>query len=412
MTPEPQTRIARFARPALTVAAAALAATFPLAVRAQTISQRGFVEGTVVAFPQEAPNDATQLVADALARDDVFVTPAPWLRLAGGVDLRANSHDQVEDSWRFDVADRTIRRPRLSLRRASASATHGPLSVEAGKQFIRWGRTDVVTPTDRFAPRDFLNVFDNELLAVTGVRGDAVTRVGTLEAVWARFTPSRVPLVDQRWTVLPPGVTAPSEPLPRVYPEASQLGVRLNHSGTGVDWAVAFFDGNNHLPNIDATALTYPPMRMIGGDAAVPTRWVTIKGEAAHFASSSPTTDEYLLYVVQLERQSGEWVFVGGYAGEIVTDRRSSAAVTFAPDRGLTHSLVGRASYTIDVNRSFAVETAVRASGGYAKLEYSQAYGQHWRATLAGVGIAGESDDFLGQYRHNSHVTFSVRYSF
>jgi len=27
---------------------------------------------------------------------------------------------------------------------------------------------------------------------------------------------------------------------------------------------------------------------------------------------------------VQLERQSGEWLFVGGYAGEHVTERRAA----------------------------------------------------------------------------------------
>ena len=28
------------------------------------------------------------------------------------------------------------------------------------------------------------------------------------------------------------------------------------------------------------------------------------------------------------------------------------------------------------------------------------------------VVLAGQSDDFFGQYRHNSHVVFGIRYSF
>ena len=115
---------------------------------------------------------------------------------------------------------------------------------------------------------------------------------------------------------------------------------------------------------------------------------------------------------MQLERQTGEWVLVGGYAGEAVTSRRAPS--TFAPDRGTTRSLVGRASYTIDPNRSVALEGAVRQNGrgAYAKAEYSQARGQHWRATVTGTLIRGEPDDFLGQYRRNSHLVLSVRYSF
>jgi len=151
---------------------------------------------------------------------------------------------------------------------------------------------------------------------------------------------------------------------------------------------------------------------MYGADVAVPTGWFTIKAEAAYFTSSTPLTDEYVLYVVQFERQTGEWVIVAGYAGEAVTAHHST--LTFAPDRGMTRSFVGRASYTIDPRRSVAFETAVHQTGEgiYAKAEYSQARGQHWRATVTLVGLAGDPGDFLGQYNRNSHAALALRYSF
>jgi hypothetical protein len=119
-----------------------------------------------------------------------------------------------------------------------------------------------------------------------------------------------------------------------------------------------------------------------------------------------------VLYVVEVERQTGEWVIVAGYAGEVVTAHRS--ALEFAPDRGMARSVVARASYTIDTVRSVAFETAVRQNGAgvYAKAEYSHARGQHWRGTVTGVGIAGHDDDFLGQYHRNSHLKVALRYSF
>jgi hypothetical protein len=405
----------------------------------QSFTQRGFVDGRTYLYPQEAPNDDTQAVLDVLAREEAFFKPAPWIQFAGGLDLRANSHDQVEDSWRLDFTDRTVQRPRLSVRRLSAIFTRGKLTLDAGKQFIRWGKTDIVTPTDRFAPRDFLNVFDNELLAVTGGRGTVQAGSDTFDVVWVpRLTPSRVPLLNQRWTVLPPaavGVTIVDVGAP--LPEGSQTGLRWSHVGAGFEVSASFFDGFNHLPNFVTDVQTAPPLirlarvypgiRTYGGDAAIPLRWFTVKGEAAYFTSTTGSTasttstvsngatantDEYVLYVVQVERQSGEWVFVGGYAGEAVTKR--VAALTFAPDRGLTHSIVARGSYMIDPNRNVAFETAVRENGAgvYAKGEYSQARGQHWRATIAGVLLAGEEDDFLGQYHRNSHVSVALRYSF
>src|SRR5262249_13372288 len=85
----------------------------PPAAVAQSLTQRGFVEGRTYLYPQEAPNDDRQVVFDGLAREEAFFKPATWIQFAGGVDLRVNSHDQVEDSWRLDFSDRTVQRPRL-----------------------------------------------------------------------------------------------------------------------------------------------------------------------------------------------------------------------------------------------------------------------------------------------------------
>ena len=78
----------------------------------------------------------------------MFFKPAAWLQFAGGLDVRANTHDQVECDG-LDFSDRTAKRPRLSVRRLTATLTGRRLTVDAGKQFIRWGKTDIVTPTDR-----------------------------------------------------------------------------------------------------------------------------------------------------------------------------------------------------------------------------------------------------------------------
>jgi hypothetical protein len=105
-------------------------------------------------------------------------------------------------------------------------------------------------------------------------------------------------------------------------------------------------------------------------------------------------------------------LFIGGYAGDVTT--KAGAAAAFSPDRGTARSIIGRASYTIDANRSATMETAVRQNGrgAYLKTEYSQAHGDHWRATVSGTLLGGQADDFLGQYRRNSNVSLALRYSF
>ncbi|HEV8319897.1 MAG TPA: hypothetical protein VGQ10_20950 [Vicinamibacterales bacterium] len=391
---------------------------------AQTLSEGGFVEGVGVLFPQEAPNDSKRAVVALRARGELFYKPAPWIQFAAGLDLRASSHQQVEKGWRVDYSDRGVREPQLSVRRLSATLTGGKFTLDVGKQFSRWGKTDIVTPTDRFAPRDFLNVIDTEVFAITAIRGVAQAGDGTFEVVWApRFTPSRIPLLQQRWTVVPPGAAAiPILDAGANLPSGSQTGVRWSHVGQGIDYSLSYFDGFNHLPAIRSEpsltppqiAITrlYPAIRSYGADLAAPTPWFTVKAEGAYVTSLNHVADDYVLYVLQLERQSGEWVFVGGYAGEVVVRARTS--LVFAPDRGLSRAVVARASYTLDPNRSVAFEGAARENGRgvYARAEYAQARGQHWRATIAAVAIGGHADDFLGQYRRNSHATMTLRYSF
>src|SRR5205814_7591663 len=102
-------------------------------------------------------------------------------------------------------------------------------------------------------PRDFMNVIDAEFLPVTGIRG--VVKIGehdSVEAVWVpRLTPSRMPLLGQRWTVIDGDPRVPIVDLEPALPEGSQRGFRWRHVGDRVEYAWSFYDGFNHLPNID-----------------------------------------------------------------------------------------------------------------------------------------------------------------
>jgi len=386
----------------------------------QNFSQRGFLETTALVYPQTAPNDSAHVVGEALFRYEAFYKLAN-LRFAGAIDARTDTHQQTARDWGGIWWDRTRRRPLLAVRRLSATYTRGRLTVEAGKQLIRWGKADVLTPTDRFAPRDFLNVVDSDFLPITAARVTYGTQSDTVDVILSpRLTPSRVPLLNQRWAVLPPGI--PVHELDPDLPGGPQFGARWNHIGAAAEYSFSFYNGYDHLPLFRAEpnlALLradvqpfYPQMRMYGADAAAPVGPVTLKGEAAYFTSTNPLSDNYALWVLQLERQAGEWSLVAGYAGQLTTEHRS--ALGFSPVRGLARAVVARAGYTVDVNRSVAFEAVVRQNGdgAYLKAEYSQALGQHWRATAGLALLRGDATDFLGQYRRNSHATLTFRYSF
>jgi hypothetical protein len=406
-------------RAALTLVVLAAAAP------AQTFTQRGFVETRNFFYLQTAPNDSGLVVAESLVRYEAAWRPRKGVQINLGGDARADSHRQFEREFRLDFLDRELQRPAFSARRYSLLLSKGGLNFEVGRQFIRWGKTDLLNPTDRFAPRDYLNVINTEFLGVLAARLTYEKGSETFDAVYVpAFTPSRSPLLNQRWAVVPEQLRQlPVQVAATRIPGRGQAGVRWNHVGSGYEFSLSFFDGFNHLPlyqarpvdplnpRVDLTRF-FASMRMYGADAAVPLRWFTLKSEAAWFTSGTPQADEYAQYVVQLERQTGEWSFIGGYAGEAVTRKRSP--LDFAPDRGLTRTFLGRAGYNLNSNSSIAFEGAVRQNGAgmFGRLEYSQAFGAHWRATGSFTLLAGQDDDFLGQYHRNSHFQFALRYSF
>jgi hypothetical protein len=399
------------------------AVSLPGSSDAAIASQRGFIEVRGFGFPETAPNDASRSLGDVLLRQEAFLKPARWLQFSLGVDLRASSQEGVEEEWRLDLEDRGLLRPRAAIRRLAVALTSRHFSLDLGKQFIRWGRADILSPVDRFAPRDYLNVIDSEFLPVLGARASIRAGGETFELVWVpQMTPSRTPLLGRRWTVVPPAAAGfDLVDQGAVYPGKSQQGVRWSHAGR-FEMGLSVFDGFNHLPAIDAAvdpgsgtvALTrsYPALRTYGGEFAVPTSLFTLKGEAAWFTSPTSPHEEYVLYVVEVERQTGEWLLDLGYAGEVVTQARD--VTSFAAERGVADAIIGRASYTIDPRRSLDIEGAARRNGGglYVKGEYSQTFGRHWRLTLAAAGIGGDDDDFLGQYRRNSHASATLRLSY
>ena len=395
-----------------------------LTLRAQNFEQRGFLDLRFTGYADSAVGDSGRAVTEALFRYEPSYTISPELRLAASFDARTDSHRQVQREWGLSWQDREIQRPAFEVRRLSAIYHRGRVTAELGKQFVRWGKADLLNPTDRFAPRDFLSVVDNDFLAVTAARVtcEASSRDAIDLVIVPRFTPSRIPLLKQRWVVLPPEVQrAPLEDAGARLPGGSQYGVRWNHVDSRFEHSLSFYEGFNHLPMIDgwlapapmriALQRFYPQMRMYGGDAAIPLRWFTVKAETAYFTSKSPLADEYMQYVVQVQRQTGELNLVAGYAGELVTEDRGGAG--FAPDRGLARTFLGRAEYTIDINRSVAFEGVVRrnGNGAWLKFEYSQALGRHFRAMASFTVIRGALEDFLGQYRRNSFGTLSLRYS-
>ena len=406
------------------VARALLPVLLCVPATAQNFSQRGFLETDLSLYPETVRNDSSHAVDGSLFRYEASYRVLPWLRLAGSFDARFDTHEQVDRTARLDWQDRSLLRPALSARQFNATITKDKLTAQFGKQFIRWGKADILNPTDRFAPKDFLTVTDPDFLAVLAARVTYDAGADSFDFVWQpRFTPSRTPLINERWTVLSQAVAGVALlDLGSRFPGRSAFGARWNHMGSGYELSASFYDGLNYLPVFQAAlnplgnaidyVRTYPALRLYGADAAVPLRWFTVKTEAAYYTSPDRRQDEYVIYVLQFERQIKELSIVAGYAGDVITAR--TPLLQFSGELGFARAALAAARYTIDSNRSLALDTAVRQNGhgSWLRMEYSQAFGQHWRATAGYSWIRGDNRDFLGQYHRNSFALLALRWSF
>jgi hypothetical protein len=91
---------------------------------------------------------------------------------------------------------------------------------------------------------------DPDFLAVLAARVAYDTGTDSFDLVWQpRFTPSRTPLLNERWTVLPQEVDGlPLVDLGSEFPGRSSFGARWNHIGSGYEFSASFYDGFNSLP--------------------------------------------------------------------------------------------------------------------------------------------------------------------
>ena len=187
-----------------------------------------FLEADFIGYPQTAPNDSGQAIGEALFRYEAFYKLNSDWQFAAGIDAQTDTHNQVDRIWELSWDDRQERRPSLEVRQLNATYSKKKLTVVLGKQFVRWGKADILNPTDRFAPRDYLSVVDSDFLGITAARATYGGQSNTIEIVWEPlFTPSRVPLLDQRWSNVPPEIAL--EELPAAFRADRNLGRAGTH---------------------------------------------------------------------------------------------------------------------------------------------------------------------------------------
>jgi hypothetical protein len=208
----------------------------------------------------------------------IWATASP--REVGGIRTYFDARLQGQDLTRGS-------RVSSELREAYAQTALGNFDVRVGRQVTIWGRADKVNPTDAWSTRDFTLLVPND--------EDQRLGVASLQGTWNHGAYRVIGLWQPEWRSpvlpipsLPPGISlqnvAPPQP-------AGQFGIKLDHSGQGVDWSVSYAHSINRTPDLaimsqglpgTSVALLYRHVKVIGADFAVPVGQYGLRAEIAY----------------------------------------------------------------------------------------------------------------------------------
>jgi hypothetical protein len=344
--------------------------------------------------------------------------------VSAGLDAQTDSDTQVIRAWRFSWDDRTAQRPPLALRTASFHYAHGPFRIEAGKQIMHWGQMDISSPTDRLAPRDYLNPANADDLGSYAVRAVADTGPRSLELVYLpRFTPSRLPLSGRRWLILPPEFDSYTyHSLGSKFPGGGQFGARYHQIVSPYEFSVCYFEGFQNLPTLlyDKDSINrnlnyetiYPKMRMVGADFVAPWRGLLWKIESAYINSASPYLTGTLTYAGQVEKTGDKWQWALEFTGDELTQPKRPNALDLA--RATRDSVSGHVTWSPNRRQTVSAEWFLHPNGKafVTRILYSRDLHSGFRATAAYLWISGSQFDALARYDVDSYATLQLRYSF
>ncbi len=178
------------------------------------------------------------------------------------------------------------------VREAYVDFNAEPFSVRVGRQIIAWGRADRINPTDSLSPRDFTLLVPDDEQQRNGIDAVqlryAINSALSVTAVVARSD----------FNVTPQGALPPNLVLAGL-PRETEWALKLDHSGSGIDWSVSYFDGLSRAvrfrldfanPRAPVFRGDSERMQKLGADFAVAQGAWTFRGEIAHAHISSGCT--------------------------------------------------------------------------------------------------------------------------
>lgn len=323
------------------------------------------------------------------------------------------------------------------LREGYIERAFGDLNIKVGRQIIVWGRADKVNPTDVWSVRNLkLLTTDDEDQRLGAAAAQASWRVDRLSLIGVWQPEWRTPIFPVPH--LPAGVQSRSV---RPRDAAGQYGLKLDHSGEGVDWSVSYARTIDKVPDLVIEApgqldFTYRPRETFGADAAVPVGPYGLRGEIAYGHTlrrdvpSAAVKHDNLFLVAGIERTFGgelnlnlQYLYRRNFGfrdPNLVADpmlqvlERQESVIS---DQ-LRRDMHGISVRVVDkfFNETLECEIAAVAwlgdREGTLRPKLSYAVSDHLKLIVGGQLFFGPKDSFFGQFRHASTAFTELRWGF
>lgn len=355
----------------------------------------------------------------------IWLKSAP--RLASDASLFMEGWIMNQDLFHSEETKGEIREGYLEL-------NYGRLGIRAGKQIIQWGRADSINPTDNLTPWNYTLPFteDNEL------RSGVPSFKANYYYHRITFTGICIPLFEPNKFPLPEEFHVANEK-PSSNLSKSEYALKIDSTSNFFDWSLSYFEGFDPMPDLglnEGITLTYPKIKVFGGDFAATLDKFGIRGEAAYFFTGDENGDNpqkknpYLLYVLGADRNLTEDLYLNlQFIQRIVADYKNPFDIQDPVLKGIAvkgaiiNSQLDRVTDMVSFKLSYkmlyeTLKTELSAVYNITRRDYLvkpkliYTFTDQWIGTLGADIYRGKEDSLFGMFEKNTAVFAEVKYGF
>ncbi len=306
------------------------------------------------------------------------------------------------------------------------------IDLTVGKQIIRWGKTDQISPVDNLNPQDLREFiipdFEDRKIPNWMARGRFFSDFATIEGVYLPFfEPSRMDYFGTDWAIFQHlNQRSVHEEEPASNLKNGECGVRVTTTVAGWDLGLSYLYAWEDLPYFETfptdsgdVRVTYKRLDILGFEFETTVGEIGLRGEAAYFDSQSFLTENLTStrkivyhYILGVD-YSGEndWYINIQFSHQIIKNYDS----TILYFNRNNPSLCGEISkefwegyFEADLKYNFALNE----NSFYLSPRIICSYVPNLDITLGLNIFEGDPDTLMGLYDANDQVYIDFKYHF